>query len=328
MGQECPLNGLLPTDDPRVKGVFHKLQGLLLNIRKARLFQIADHVGRDPENSSNFIDLEFACFQELRLLRRDTDGRVFHAFFQNGDFIGVTAAAEGGLPALPYTLRVFDGAGVFQHTTGRRTVSKELGSVFLTGNRHADGVLCHSDGAVTHQTVKAQTGNVQHIRWEQRHGELLVLNGFIRTTVIGVVQPTTLVPVHRHLVRHQRIEGNDLVLPIADDLRVSVAPEEQVRHERFPEHKGTHFRVRLIVEQVIERMVKRHCLAAAVCVFVEVQRQPSDSLRQDTDAGIHGGHLHGRPFCHCFAGGRAAHEKGVVAACRSVLGLVSGFEQP
>ena len=61
------MNGLIPTDDPGVEGAFHKLKRLLLNIRKARLFQIADHVRRDTENSSNFIDLEFACFQELRL---------------------------------------------------------------------------------------------------------------------------------------------------------------------------------------------------------------------------------------------------------------------
>ena len=157
---------MLPADDPGVKGIFHELQGLLLNIRKARLFQITDHVRWDPENSSNLIDLEFSCFKELCLLRRDADGRVFHAFFQHGDFVCVAAAAEGGLPALPYTLRVFDGAGVFQHTTGRRTVSKELGSVFLTGNRHADGILRHSDGTVAHQTVKAQAGDMEHIRGE------------------------------------------------------------------------------------------------------------------------------------------------------------------
>lgn len=115
---------------------------------------------------------------------------------------------------------------------------------------------------------------------------------------------------------------------ITDDLRISIAPEEQVGHEGFPEYEGTHLRVRLIVEQVVERMVERHCLAAAVRVFVEVQRQSRDSLRQDTDAGIHGSHLHGRPFCHCFAGGCSAKEKSIVAARRAVLRLVSGFEQP
>ncbi len=78
------MNGLIPTDAPGVEGVFHKLKRLLLNIRKTRLFQIADHVRRDTENSSNFIDLEFACFQELRLFGRNTDGRVLHPPLQNG----------------------------------------------------------------------------------------------------------------------------------------------------------------------------------------------------------------------------------------------------
>ena len=169
---------------------------------------------------------------------------------------------------------------------------------------------------------------MQHIRWIQRHGRAFILNGFIRAAIIGVVQPPALISVHRHLVRHQGIQSNDFIFAVADDLRVGIAPEEQMRHERFPEHEGTHLRVRLIMEQAVERMVERHCLAAAVGVFIEVQRQSRDSLRQDADAGIHGGHLHGRPFCHCFAGGRAAHEKGVIAARRSVLGLVSGFEQP
>ena len=99
-------------------------------------------------------------------------------------------------------------------------------------------------------------------------------------------------------------------------------------HECLTKHERTHLRVRLIVEQAVERMVERHCLAAAVRVFIEVQRQPRHSLRQDADTGIHGGHLHSGAFRHRFAGGRAAHEKGVVAARRAVLRLVPGFEQP
>ena len=118
---------MLPADDPGVKGVFHKLKGLLLNIRKARFFQVADHVGRNSENSSDFIDLEFACFKKLRLLRRDTDGCVLHAFFQYGNFVCIAAAAEGGLPALPHTLRIFDRAGVFQHTARSGTIGMAMG---------------------------------------------------------------------------------------------------------------------------------------------------------------------------------------------------------
>ena len=75
-------------------------------------------------------------------------------------------------------------------------------------------------------------------------------------------------------------------------------------------------------------MVKCYSFAAAVRVFVKMQRQSRHSLRQDADAGVHGGHLHGGAFCHRFTGGRAAEEKGVVAARCAVLRLVPGFEQP
>ena len=102
----------------------------------------------------------------------------------------------------------------------------------------------------------------------KRHGELLILDGFVRTAIVGVVKPPGFVSVHRHLVRHQGIQSNDLIFAVADDLCVGVAPQEQVRHERFPKHKGTHLRVWLIVEQVVERMVERHRLTAAVGVFI------------------------------------------------------------
>ena len=321
------MNGLLPTDDPGVEGVFHKLKGLLLNIRKARLFQVAHHVGRDSENSSDLIDLEFACFQELCLLRRDADGRVLHAFFQYGDLIGVAAATEGRLPALPHTLRVFDGAGVFQHTTRCGTVGEEFRAILLTGNRHADSILCHSDGAVANQAIEAESGDMQHIRRLKRYGELLVLDSFVRATIIGVVQTAVFVSVHGHLIRHQRVQSYDLIFAVANDLCISVTPEEQMCHERFAEHERAHLRVWLIVEQAVERMVERHCFATAVRVFIKVQRQSCDSFRQDADAGIHGGHLHGRAFRYRLAGCRAAHEKGVVAARCAILGFISRFEQ-
>ena len=117
-------------------------------------------MGRHSENSSDLIDLEFSCFEELRLLRRDADGRVFHALLQNGDLVGVAAAAEGGLPALTDTLGVFDGTGVFQNAARSRAVCEELSAVFLAGDGHADGVLRHSDGRIAHQPVKAQAGDV------------------------------------------------------------------------------------------------------------------------------------------------------------------------
>ena len=81
------------------------------------------------------------------------------------------------------------------------------------------------------------------------------------------------------------------------------------------------------MEQVIERMVVSHSLATAVRVFIEVQWQTCDSLRQDADTGIHGGHLHGGTLIDVLAGGGAAEEEAVPATGCPVLGLVAGFEQ-
>ena len=41
---------------------------------------------------------------------------------------------------------------------------------------------------------------------------------------------------------------NDLTLAVADDLRIGISPKEQVRHQRFPEHEGSHLRVQRIVQ--------------------------------------------------------------------------------
>ena len=68
--------------------------------------------------------------------------------------------------------------------------------------------------------------------------------------------------------KRKRIQCNDFIFTVADDLRIGVAPQEQMRHERFPKHEGTHLRIRPIVEQSVERMVKCHCLATAVRVFI------------------------------------------------------------
>ncbi len=64
MGNQRSNHRLLPPYKPRLQGVFHKFQRLLLNIRKARFLQIADRVRRDTENSSNFIDMEFPRFEK------------------------------------------------------------------------------------------------------------------------------------------------------------------------------------------------------------------------------------------------------------------------
>lgn len=74
-------------------------------------------------------------------------------------------------------------------------------------------------------------------------------------------------------------------------------------------------------------MIQRLLLAAILLVAVEVQRKPRHRFRQDADAGVHSGHLHGGTLVDILAGGGAAEEEAVSAAGCPVLGLVAGFEQ-
>ena len=97
-GEQGAHHALFPPHKPGFKGVFNEFKGLLLNIRKARFFKVANHVGRHSENSSNFIYLKLSCFKELRLFRGNTDGRVFHALFKHSDLSAVGTAAELRLP--------------------------------------------------------------------------------------------------------------------------------------------------------------------------------------------------------------------------------------
>jgi hypothetical protein len=76
------------------------------------------------------------------------------------------------------------------------------------------------------------------------------------------------IAVDRHTVWHERIESHDLAFAVPDDLRVGISPEEQVRHERFPENKGRHLRIRLIMQEHIQRMFDSLFLAAAFAIFV------------------------------------------------------------
>ena len=203
---------------------------------------------RHTEDPRDLIDLELPCFQKLRLFRGNGDRRIFHPLFEYGHLICVMAAAEGGLPALPHPGRVLNRAGMFQHTARLRAVGEELRPVFLAGYCHADGVLCHGDGRIPHQTVKAKAGDVQHLRGRQDDRAALHRRRVIHADRIFIIELPFGIPLHAHPVRHQRVQPHDLAFPIADDLCVGVAPQEQVRHQRFTEYEGSHLRVRLVME--------------------------------------------------------------------------------
>ena len=62
-------------------------------------------------------------------------------------------------------------------------------------------------------------------------------------------------------------------------------------------------------------------LCAVVCRPVNIERQAGYGFRQDANAGIYRGGLHGRSFIDGFAAGGSAEEKAVCAAIQTILGL-------
>ncbi len=141
---------------------------------------------------------------------------------------------------------------MLQHTAGIRTVGKEARTVLLAGKRHAHGIFCHCNRGVPDQAVKTKSRNMKHILRPQfdiprilEHG---ILVGIPR---IHVINPTTVIPVHIHLVGEKRIQPKHPSASIPHDLRIGISPNQKVAHQRFPEHKGSHLRVRFIVEQKI-----------------------------------------------------------------------------
>lgn len=79
---------------------------------------------------------------------------------------------------------------MFQNSSRRRAVCKELGAVLLGGNGEADSVLGHGDGAVAYEAVEAEAGDVEYILRGQYHGTLLHVRAVVRLHLIGV-------PAHR-----------------------------------------------------------------------------------------------------------------------------------
>ena len=64
--------------------------------------------------------------------------------------------------------------------------------------------------------------------------------------------------------------SNNLTLAVPYDLRVCVAPKEQVCHKGFSENKGCHFGVRFIVKNPIKRMLYGFFLATFIVVLVKM----------------------------------------------------------
>ena len=97
------------------------------------------------------------------------------------------------------------------------------------------------------------------------------------------------------------------------------------RQHDLPENEGGHFRIRLIMEQMVQRMVSGFQVAV-IRRLIHTQRQAGHRFRDYPDTGVHrrklNGRLGGDGFA-CAAGTEVEHRSGA----DTVTGLVPRTEQ-
>ena len=138
-----------------------------------------------------------------------------------------------------------------------------------------------------------------------------------------------LVPVNAHAVGKERIQPHHTPHAVPDYLRKRISPQEKVNHGRLSKYERGHFGVGRIVEKKIERM-PRHTLFPVPSIFVNMNRQPRDGLRQNADASVNRRGLrreasplgHGCKLVDLGSGGRLAENERPAAEVVAVLGLV------
>ena len=256
---------------------------------------------RHAKDAADLRDLEFPCFEKLRRVIGNADGRKGHGLFEDGHLARVGGAAIGRVPALPQALGVFDCVGVRQHAGGHRAVAEEFRAVLLSSNAQPNGALLQRDGAVAHDAVETEAGDVQNVRGVEAHHAAFAGG-------VGVGQLAPAVAVDLHVVGQQRIQTDNAIAPSADNLGIGISPQEQMGKHRFTPDEGGHFRVGFVVQKMLQRMFQR-LDAALVCSLKHIERQAGHGLSDDAYTGVNGGDLNGRARGDALAGHAAAKVK-------------------
>ena len=217
-----------------------EVDGTVLDVGESGAGQICHHVRRHTVDAADFLHLKAPGFDELRFVVRHGKWSEGHALLQYSHAGRVGGTTVGAVPAGTERSRVFHGVGMGQNTRRTRTIGEELRAELLCGDTEADSVLLDGDGRVAYDAVEAEAGYVQHIL--RLHQKLLAV-----AVGVGVRQVALGIPVHRHLIRLQRMDADHLIAASADDLTVGVAPQQQMRHHGLPQDKAGHFQIRLIV---------------------------------------------------------------------------------
>lgn len=196
--------------------------------------------------------------------------------FGTGDCVII---ADGTLYVMDYK----NGKGVFVNCDHNpQMMLYALGAYHAYGYRQCctQAVFHHGNGREADQPVKAKAGDMEDFIGTEVDILPVFPWHFIRVGVINIIEVPRLIPVYLRIFREQRIQPQYGVLPIPDDLRIGVAPQEQVGHHSLPEGKAGHFRVWFPVEDFIKWMIQRLFLRISIaCISVQVQRQARHGLR-------------------------------------------------
>ena len=227
-------DGLLNPHEPGIQCVYHVINCLMLDVAEGCPFQVLHHMWRYTEDPADLLHAEFAGGKKLAVLRRKADRFVGHAFFEKCDLVSVIRTAICVHPVVTDLLRILQNTRMLQHTERLPVVFEEGTAVFLHGNGRAQRVLHHGDGRKSDKAVKPKARDMQDFIPPEDDVFIRFPRDFIRIGVVDVIQFSLLRPVDLHVFREKRIQAKDTVFTIPHYLRIGVAPQKQVCHDRFP----------------------------------------------------------------------------------------------
>ena len=163
-------------------------------------------------------------------------------------------------PIVPDLLWVFKYTRMLKDAGWLCTVTKERTAIFLHCQRCAKGILHHGNRRKTNQTIESQSRNMQYFIPLKDDVFVMLTRHFIGIGVVGIEQVAVFRPVDLYVFRKKGIEPKDAVFAVPHDLCIGIAPQKQVHHHGFPKGKTRHLRIRLPVQDLIQRMVRRTLL--------------------------------------------------------------------
>ena len=268
--------------------MLHELRPLYFDVAVRAAGQVLDHVRRHAERAAYLDHLILPSLKELGCLV--AAGKLFclHAVGQDGSAERTIGAAVHPLPLLTQPLRRLgrDRVVTLQHDARSGPVAKVRGPVGLKGLSQTDGVLENLVGGDRPDAV---------FRGEPQGEDLILRVGrdLARRLFVLVPQPAILQPLRLHPRRVQGPQLRDRTSSTWPDLGVA-GPVVQV-HAGHPiaELLRRLPRIRLHVQEPVDRIGRGLGLAAIRQPLVDVQRQRRDSVRDHADAGRVGRAGHG-----------------------------------